>query len=71
MHAITAADGNSLPSAAGGGTSERDHADRTIAPLASFLAGLAAAGSDNRGNMLDKVRQKAGAITSPESDSAA
>lgn len=36
--------------------------DRTAAPLASFLAGLAAAGSDDRAATLDDLRRHAGAI---------
>jgi hypothetical protein len=31
--------------------------DRTSAPLASFLAGVAAAGSDDRGGTLDEIRR--------------
>jgi len=33
--------------------------DRTTAPLASFLAGIAAAKSDDRGATLDDVRRQA------------
>jgi hypothetical protein len=31
--------------------------DRTTAPLASFLAGVAAAGSDDRVKLLDELRR--------------
>jgi Domain of unknown function (DUF6457) len=41
--------------------------DRTSAPLASFLAGVAAAGTDERTDVLDRVRQQTGAITGPQS----
>jgi Domain of unknown function (DUF6457) len=40
--------------------------DRTSAPLASFLAGLAAAGTEDRTDLLDQVRQQTGAITGPK-----
>ncbi|MDE3131873.1 MAG: hypothetical protein KGL16_12040 [Acidobacteriota bacterium] len=39
--------------------------DRTSAPLSTFLAGAAAVGSDKRGEVLDRARQQAGAITGP------
>lgn len=45
--------------------------DRTSAPLVSFLAGLAAVGDANREDVLDRVRQKAGAITGPQGEAAA
>jgi uncharacterized protein DUF6457 len=41
--------------------------DRTSAPLVSFLAGLAAAGAEDRSGAIDRVRQQAGAITGPAS----
>jgi hypothetical protein len=44
--------------------------DRTSAPLVSFLAGVAAAGTEDRTDFLDRVRQQAGAITGPQSSSA-
>lgn len=44
--------------------------DRTSAPLASFLAGIAAAGTEDRTDLLDRVRQQTGAITGPQSGSA-
>ena len=43
----------SLAAAAAHGTG-----DRTTAPLASFLAGLAAAGSQDRAASLDKTRRR-------------
>ena len=36
--------------------------DRTAAPLASFLAGIAAAGSNDRGATLDELRRHAASI---------
>ncbi len=39
--------------------------DRTSAPLASFLAGLAAAGSQERMGPLTDLRGQASALTSP------
>ena len=45
--------------------------DRTSAPLASFLAGVAAAGSKDRTDVLDRVRQQTGRITGPQSGAAA
>jgi hypothetical protein len=44
--------------------------DRTSAPLASFLAGVAAASTEDRTELLDRVRQQAGAITGPQNGSA-
>ncbi|HYB29689.1 MAG TPA: DUF6457 domain-containing protein [Solirubrobacteraceae bacterium] len=44
--------------------------DRTSAPLASFLAGVAASGTEHRTDMLDRIRQRTGAITGPQSGSA-
>lgn len=44
--------------------------DRTSAPLVSFLAGLAV-GDANREDVLDRIRQKAGAITGPQGTAAA
>jgi hypothetical protein len=41
--------------------------DRTSAPVASFLAGIAAAGAEDRTGAIDRVRQVAGAITGPTS----
>jgi Domain of unknown function (DUF6457) len=43
--------------------------DRTSAPLASFLAGVAAASAEDRTEVLDRVRQQTGAITGPQSAS--
>ena len=39
--------------------------DRTAAPLASFLAGLAAAKADDRAASLDDVRRHAGKLAPP------
>lgn len=36
--------------------------DRTTAPLASFLAGLAAAGSEDRTASLDEIRRRAAEV---------
>ena len=40
-------------------------ADRTTAPLASFLAGIAAAQSDDRGAALDDVRRQVAKLAPP------
>jgi len=40
--------------------------DRTSAPLASFLAGVAAAGSDDRGATLDEMRRYVAAVSETE-----
>ncbi len=39
--------------------------DRTTAPLASFLAGLAAAKADDRAGSLDEVRRRAAELAPP------
>jgi hypothetical protein len=39
--------------------------DRTTAPLASFLAGLAAAKADDRAGSLDEVRRRAAELVPP------
>ncbi len=44
--------------------------DRTSAPLVSFLAGIAAAGTEDRKDVLDRARQQTGAITGPQDESA-
>jgi Domain of unknown function (DUF6457) len=44
--------------------------DRTSAPLVSFLAGQAAAGTQDRIDVLDRARQQTGSITGPEHGSA-
>jgi len=44
--------------------------DRTSAPLASYLAGIAAATTEERTDLLDRVRQQTGAITGPPGASA-
>lgn len=41
--------------------------DRTAAPLVSFLAGLAAAGSDDRAASLDAVRRRAAELAPEQS----
>jgi NhaP-type Na+/H+ or K+/H+ antiporter len=45
--------------------------DRTSGPLATFLAGAAAGGAEDRTDLLDRVRQRTGAIIGPQSASAA
>ena len=42
--------------------------DRTAAPLASFLAGIAAAGAEDRLASLDEFRRHAAALTSPSGE---
>ena len=42
--------------------------DRTAAPLASFLAGLAAAKADDRAASLDDVRRHVGKLAPPPAD---
>lgn len=42
--------------------------DRTAAPVASFLAGLAAAGAQDRTAELDRVRRLAAEIAPPPSE---
>jgi Domain of unknown function (DUF6457) len=43
--------------------------DRTTAPLVSFLAGIAAANSDDRGSTLDDLRRRAAELApAPEAD---
>jgi Domain of unknown function (DUF6457) len=37
--------------------------DRTTAPLASFLAGVAAAGSEDRSTLLDELRRHVADVT--------
>ncbi|HUO71333.1 MAG TPA: DUF6457 domain-containing protein [Solirubrobacteraceae bacterium] len=39
--------------------------DRTAAPLASFLAGVAAAGADSRVATIDRARKRAGELSAP------
>lgn len=39
--------------------------DRTSAPLAAFLAGLASAGEPDRLRVLDDVRERAAAVSPP------
>jgi len=41
--------------------------DRTTAPLASFLAGLAAAKGDDRAGSLDEIRRRAAELAPPVS----
>jgi hypothetical protein len=43
--------------------------DRTSAPLVSFLAGIAAAGTEDRAEVLDRARQQTGAIAGPQHES--
>jgi Domain of unknown function (DUF6457) len=43
--------------------------DRTTAPLASFLAGVAAAGSEDRAATLDEIRRRAAELApAPEAE---
>jgi hypothetical protein len=39
--------------------------DRTTAPLASFLAGCAAAGAEDRVETIDRARKRAGELSAP------